>query len=83
MSEVVVENQAYDNVLIKLYGSRHLTTRNRRFLKKINAPVVQVVEDVMPRACSPEVVASERFPHKVAAILCKYSRFFRIHLDAS
>ena len=34
----VVENQDYDKVLIKLDGSGRLTTRNRRFVKKIVSP---------------------------------------------
>ena len=34
----VVENKEYDKVLIKLDGSGRLTTRNRRFVKKIVSP---------------------------------------------
>ena len=34
----VVENQDYDKVLVKLDGSGRLTTRNRRFVKKIVSP---------------------------------------------
>ena len=34
----VVENQEYDKVLVKLDGSGRLTTRNRRFVKKIVSP---------------------------------------------
>ena len=34
----VVENQGYDKVLVKLDGSGRLTTRNRRFVKKIVSP---------------------------------------------
>ena len=34
----VVENQDYDKVLVKLDGSGRLTTRNRRFVKKIISP---------------------------------------------
>ena len=35
---VVVENMDHDKVLIKMDGSRRLTTRNRRFVKKIISP---------------------------------------------
>merc|ERR1711875_200731 len=35
---VVVENMDHDKVLVKMDGSRRLTTRNRRFLKKIISP---------------------------------------------
>merc|ERR1712081_42110 len=35
---VVVENMDHDKVLIKMDGSMRLTTRNRRFLKKIISP---------------------------------------------
>ena len=34
----VVENQDHDKVLVKLDGSGRLTTRNRRFVKKIVSP---------------------------------------------
>ena len=34
----VVENMEYDKVLVKLDGSGRLTTRNRRFVKKIISP---------------------------------------------
>ena len=34
----VVDNQEYDKVLVKLDGSGRLTTRNRRFVKKIVSP---------------------------------------------
>ena len=34
----VVENQKFDKVLVKLDGSGRLTTRNRRFVKKIVSP---------------------------------------------
>merc|ERR1711954_478947 len=35
---VVVENMDHDKVLVGMDGSRRLTTRNRRFLKKIISP---------------------------------------------
>ena len=35
---VVVENMDHDKVLVRMDGSRRLTTRNRRFLKKIISP---------------------------------------------
>ena len=35
---VVVENMDYDKVLVRMDGSRRLTTRNRRFVKKIVSP---------------------------------------------
>ena len=34
----IVENQEFDKVLVKLDGSGRLTTRNRRFVKKIVSP---------------------------------------------
>ena len=34
----IVENQKYDKVLVKLDGSGRLTTRNRRFVKRIVSP---------------------------------------------
>ena len=61
-SGVVMENQPYDKVLVRLDGSRHLTTRNRRFVKKIIAPVVPVVEPVVPRTSSSDVVAGDSIP---------------------
>ena len=63
-SGVIVENQPYDKVLVRLDGSRNLTTRNRRFVRQIIAPVVPVVEHVMPRVSSPEVVAGDRSPSR-------------------
>ena len=33
-----MENQDYDKVLVKLDGSGRLTTRNRRFVRKIVSP---------------------------------------------
>merc|ERR1712115_654443 len=35
---VVVDNMDHDKVLVKMDGSRRLTTRNRRFVKKIISP---------------------------------------------
>merc|ERR1711954_472751 len=35
---VVVENMDHDKVLVRMDGSRRLTTRNRRFVKKIISP---------------------------------------------
>ena len=35
---VVVENKDHDKVLVRMDGSRRLTTRNRRFVKKILSP---------------------------------------------
>ena len=35
---VVMENMDHDKVLIRMDGSRRLTTRNRRFVKKILSP---------------------------------------------
>ena len=34
---MVVENMDHDKVLVRMDGSRRLTTRNRRFVKKIGA----------------------------------------------
>ena len=49
----VVENNEYDKVLVKLDGSGRLTTRNRRFVKKIISPPDppdRVVPQVQTRA---------------------------------
>ena len=35
---VIVENMDHDKVLVRMDGSRRLTTRNRRFVKKIISP---------------------------------------------
>ena len=35
---VIVENMEHDKVLVRMDGSRRLTTRNRRFVKKIVSP---------------------------------------------
>ena len=35
---VVIENMDHDKVLVRMDGSRRLTTRNRRFVKKILSP---------------------------------------------
>ena len=48
----VVENQEHDKVLVKLDGSGRLTTRNRRFVKKIVSPPDLAQTDV-PQAQSP------------------------------
>ena len=48
----VVENQEYDKVLVKLDGSGRLTTRNRRFVKKIVSPPDLAQTDVQRFAIS-------------------------------
>ena len=35
---IVMENMDHDKVLVRLDGSRRLTTRNRRFVRKIVTP---------------------------------------------
>merc|ERR1719431_1699126 len=51
----VVENQKYDKVLVKLDGSGRLTTRNRRFVKKIVSPP-DPAQTGIPRAQSDVLV---------------------------
>merc|ERR1719320_402506 len=45
---VVVENMDHDKVLVKMDGSRRLTTRNRRFVKKIISPQDLPDQNVIP-----------------------------------
>ena len=58
----VVENQEYDKVLVKLDGSGRLTTRNRRFVKKIISPpdpaqtVVPQAQSVVPESGDNDVI---------------------------
>ena len=54
----VVENQKYDKVLVKLDGSGRLTTRNRRFVKKIISPP-DPAETGMPQAQSDDVLVND------------------------
>ena len=50
-----MENQKYDKVLVKLDGSGRLTTRNRRFVKKIISPP-DPAQTGIPRAQSDVLV---------------------------
>ena len=58
----VVENQDYDKVLVKLDGSGRLTTRNRRFVRKIVSPPdpaqtsVQQPQSVVPVSDDDDVI---------------------------
>ena len=49
-SGIVIDNKDYDKVLVRLDGSRRITTRNRQFVKKIISPVVREV----PSLTTPE-----------------------------
>ena len=51
-SRVVLDNMKHDKVLIRLDGSRRLTTRKRQFVKQIVPPVVSDV----PSASVPVVL---------------------------
>ena len=45
---IVMENMDHDKVLVRLDGSRRLTTRNRRFVKKIVSPPDVIVVEPVP-----------------------------------
>ena len=53
---MVLENQPFSKVLVRVDGSRRVTTRNRRFLKVILPPVrrVDTNQDVQPLNHSPD-----------------------------
>ena len=55
MTGTVVENKEYDKVLVKLDGSGRLTTKNRRFVKKIISPP-DPAQTGMPQAQSDVLV---------------------------
>ena len=60
---VVVENMDHDKVLVKMDGSRRLTTRNRRFVKKIISPQDLPDQNVMQVPSVPAMLdADEEIP---------------------
>ena len=60
---VVVENMDHDKVLVRMDGSRRLTTRNRRFVKKIISPRDLPDQDVVPNPPVPIMIdAADEVP---------------------
>ena len=55
---VVVENMDHDKVLVRMDGSRRLTTRNRRFVKKIISPQDLPDQNVMQDPSTPVVLGA-------------------------
>jgi len=57
---VVVENMDHDKVLVRMDGSRRLTTRNRRFVRKILSPPDLPDRDVPLQTMPKDVVGQVR-----------------------
>merc|ERR1711954_52367 len=55
---VVVENMDHDKVLVRMDGSRRLTTRNRRFVKKIISPRDLPDQNVVQNPSVPDMIES-------------------------
>ena len=56
---VVVENLDHDKVLVRMDGSRRLTTRNRRFVKKIISPRDLPDQNVMQDTLAPVMFGAD------------------------
>ena len=60
---VVVENMDHDKVLVRMDGSRRLTTRNRRFVKKIISPRDLPDQNVVQNPSVPDMLgAADKVP---------------------
>ena len=64
---VVIENQPFSKVLVRVDGSRRITTRNRWFVKAILPPLRQVGvnQDVQPSNKNPDEDEYEEDHHQL------------------